>query len=381
MQIRKHRQAACLTLSLNGRLDMATAPTLEAALELDGVSKIVFDLADCAYVSSAGIRVFLKSFKLMHAAGGRMELVGVSRDVREALEVTGLGKMLTIRAKARQISIDGLELLSAGFCGEVYRLDRESVVKLYNEGVAADLAEQEKEFAMAAFVAGIPTAISYDVVSCGARTGVVYEMLDAQTLTKIILRNLDDMDSHARLLADVLHTIHAVEGDPDVFPDLKTKLRSYIGMTAEFLLPADVALLQERLARVPDAQTCVHFDIHTNNIMVRDGEPLIIDMGDLSRGSYLFDVGLLHGIYAFPELGTCEIVTKIPNDKGAELWGGFVRHYFARRPPQDLAFFMRNRHFFAALRLIVSSSFLPGLREITRDLLQTVMLPGMRAAG
>ena len=365
MHVTAQRQAGCLALSLDGRLDVVTSPAVESAIALDGVTKLVFNLADCTYVSSAGIRVFLNAYKRMNSAGGTTEIVEVSRDVRDVLEVTGLAKLITIRMRPREISVAGLELLSAGFCGECYRLDEESVVKLYNQGVAADLAEQEKEFARAAFVAGIPTAISYDIVRCGTRTGVVYEMLDADTLTKIIRRNLDDMDAHARLLADVAHTIHAVEGDPAVFPDLKTKLRAYIAATAEFLPAPDVALLQERLARVPDSSTCVHFDIHTNNIMVRHGEPLIIDMGDLSRGSYLFDIGLLHGIYAFPELGTCEHVTKIPNAKGVELWEGFVRHYFSRRPQEDLEFFMRNRHFFAALRLIVSQSFLPGLREMT----------------
>jgi len=136
--------------------------------------------------------------------------------------------------------------------------------------------------------------------------------------------------------------------------------------------------LQQCLDRVPDSSTCVHFDLHTNNIMVRAGEPLIIDMGDLSRGSYLFDVGLICGIYAFEDSGTCEVVTKIPNAKGAELWDAFVRHYFTRRPAADLEFFMEHRLFFAALRLIVSSRFLPDLRATTRDFLTTRTLPALR---
>jgi uncharacterized protein (TIGR02172 family) len=378
MNVRSLRRESQLTLFLTGRLDATTSPNLDAAVDLGGITVLVFDLDACTYVSSAGLRVFLRAHRDLHAKGGRAEIVNVSRELREVFDVTGLSKLVTTRPKVREISVHGLELLSAGFCGECYRLDQDSVVKLYNDGIGADLAEQEKEFSKAAFVAGIPTAISYDVVRCGTRTGVIYEMLEAETLSKIIRNNLNDMDRHAKLLADVAHSIHSVEGDPTVFPDLKTKLFKYLDGAAEFMPAKDIELLRRTLTEMPDATSCVHFDIHTNNIMIRNGEPLIIDMGDLSRGSYLFDVGLLHGIYAFPELGTCEVVTKIPNDKGRELWDGFVKHYFATRPSEDLNFFLRHRYFFSSLRLIVSVSFLPNLREYASHLLQTVMLPGMR---
>jgi uncharacterized protein (TIGR02172 family) len=379
MHITASRSGRRLTVALEGRLDITTAAEVEATLSLDDVDTLVFDLDACSYVSSAGLRVFLTAYRTLNARGGRAELVNVSREVREVLEVTGLSRLVTMRPRPREISIEGLERLSAGFCGECYRLDRESVVKLYNEGIGAELAEQEKEFARAAFVAGIPTAISYDLVRSGNRTGVIYEMLDADTLTQIIRRDLAEMDRHARMLADVAHAIHAVEGDPAIFPDLKPKLREAIAATGEYLAADDVALLQQCLDRVPDADTCVHFDLHTNNIMVRAGEPLIIDMGDLSRGSYLFDVGLICGIYAFEDTGTCEVVTKIPNSKGVALWDAFVRHYFAGRPAEDLAFFLEHQLFFAALRLVFSSRFLPNLRETAQQFLTTRTLPALRA--
>lgn len=65
-------------------------------------------------------------------------------------------------------------------------MDTETVVKLYNEGVEPHIAEQEKQYARAAFVMGIPTAISYDVVSCGTRSGIVFELLDAELFSAVI---------------------------------------------------------------------------------------------------------------------------------------------------------------------------------------------------
>jgi uncharacterized protein (TIGR02172 family) len=151
-------------------------------------------------------------------------------------------------------------------------------------------AEREKEYAKAAFVLGIPTAISYDVVACGSQTGVVYEMLDAELFSVVIRADIDNIPTHGRMLAAVAKAIHEVEPAPGVFPDIKERFRGYIREMDFFLSADDIAFLLRKLEEIPDAGTCVHFDIHSSNIMIRDGEPVIIDMGDLSTGSFLFDI-------------------------------------------------------------------------------------------
>jgi hypothetical protein len=79
----------------------------------------------------------------------------------------------------------------------------ETIIKLYNEGIAPEVAEQEKQFARAAFIAGVPTALSYDVVTCGSRTGVVYEMLDARLFSALIRATPDRIGEHGALLAQI----------------------------------------------------------------------------------------------------------------------------------------------------------------------------------
>ena len=46
--------------------------------------------------------------------------------------------------------------------------------------------------------------------------------------------------------------------------------------------------------------------------MIQNGDPIIIDMGDFSIGSYLFDVGLIYTLYGAEELGLSIMATKIP---------------------------------------------------------------------
>ena len=378
MDITSTRTEQRLTLALCGRLDATSAPTLEAALQLEGIRELVMDLQACDYISSAGLRGVLKAIKETARINASLVLVGAQPNVMSVLEVTGLTRLVTVKPKAREISIEGLEFISAGMCGQCFRIDRETIVKLYNEGVEPRIAEQEKEFAKAAFVMGIPTAISYDVVSCGNRTGVVYEMLDAQLFSQLIREDPQAVDAHAKTLADVARMIHTTPGDPALFPDIKHRLRGAIRQM-DFLSAPQIDILLGKLESIPDADTCVHFDLHTSNIMMREGEPVLIDMGDMSIGSYLFDVGLLCCIYGLPELGSSEVVTKIPNDTGAKLWQGFIKYYFADKPPEEFEFFERNRHFLASLRLIYTITAVPPSKDLLVSLIKGKLLANMLA--
>ena len=70
MKIEKIRNSSELTLAVEGRIDAKTAPELESVLDeaLDGVTGLTFDLKQVTYISSAGLRVFLKVQKQMNAA-------------------------------------------------------------------------------------------------------------------------------------------------------------------------------------------------------------------------------------------------------------------------------------------------------------------------
>lgn len=379
MDIDTKQDGDALTLVLAGRLDAATTPSLERALALDGVTRLTLDLDACPYISSMGLRALLGAQKRMAANGGSMLLINVSREVRDVLDMTGFSRLIPSRRKAREIPIEGLELLSAGVCGECYRLDRETIIKLYNDGIGADVAEKEKTFATAAFMAGLPTAISYDVITSGTRTGVVYEMLDATLFSAVIRNDPANIDQHAQTLARIMTTVHTTPADPAVFPDIKQSLRGYFDQMDFFLPAADIALLHRKLDGIPDADTFVHFDLHTSNIMIRDGEPVIIDMGDLSRGHYLFDIGLLATVYGVPELELCELATKIPAAEGTRLWDAFLHHYFADKSPEEYRLFESNKYFLASLRLIYTITFLPAFRDRCATFIKDLLIPRMRA--
>ena len=363
MQITIDTQGDRRTVVITGNLDSSTAPKLEAQLDVTGVREIVVDFTECPYISSAGIRILLMAHRRMAAAGGKFIARNLSPTVREIFELTGISRVITITKTAREISIEGRELLSSGVCGDCFRLDDETVVKLYKDGVDLGMAELEKRYAQAAFVLGIPTAVSYDVVTCGTRSGIVFELLNAELFSAVIRRDPQQIDQHAKRLADLATNLHAAKGDEDVLPRLKDRIRDYINQLHGVFEPAEIALLLARLEVIPDADTCVHFDLHSSNIMEQDGELVIIDMGDFSIGSNYFDIGLLYLIYGLPELGICALATKIDTAQGVQFWNSFAAHYFAGRPAEERAFFDANRYFLASLRIVCAISYLPFMRD------------------
>ena len=96
--VNKNEEGSKLTLSLEGRLDMLTTDILENALDgaLDQVEELVMDLKDLEYISSAGLRIFLKAEQAVEQKNGTMKIINLSDDVHEIFEITGFADVFTI---------------------------------------------------------------------------------------------------------------------------------------------------------------------------------------------------------------------------------------------------------------------------------------------
>lgn len=379
MQITATHSANTTTLQLVGKFDIDAVPAVETALQSSRSIRLQLNLKDCTYISSAGLRVLLATQKSLSSENRNIELIQVPKPILDILDTTGLRTILPTQPLLRDINLDDCELLAAGVCGQCFRIDEETIVKVYNEGVAPEVAEQEKHYAREAFLLGIPTALSYDVVNCGNRTGIVFEMLNAELFSRIIARNPEQLDDHARKLASIANHIGSIRPSTPAFPDMKQRMRNFLHQAETDLPKTDIDLLLSKLEEIPDDDHCLHFDLHTSNIMIKDNEPLLLDLGDLSTGSYLFDVGVLATIYADPASGICERVTQLPGDFGLRFFKRFCDHLFATKPPADRDFFEKNLNFFRALRPIYNTTFLPHFRKTWIPRLKDEILPLIRA--
>lgn len=92
------KNGSTLTVSLSGRLDINLAGKIldEIMKELEGIEQLIYDLSGLTYISSAGLRVLLTSFKEMKVREGKMTLKNVSDSVREILDMTGMSYIFEI---------------------------------------------------------------------------------------------------------------------------------------------------------------------------------------------------------------------------------------------------------------------------------------------
>ena len=95
MKITKNFENETLTVIIEGKLDTATTPqaTQEIEVELDRINKLVLDMKDLKYISSAGLRLMLSLHKKMAAKGG-MTLKNVNETNMEIFDMTGFTDIL-----------------------------------------------------------------------------------------------------------------------------------------------------------------------------------------------------------------------------------------------------------------------------------------------
>jgi len=86
-------------LSIAGRIDTATAPTLEKAInkEIDnGNRKILLNFSSVSYISSGGLRVLLATAKKLKSPGDKYALCSLSAEVNKILKLAGFNTIFSI---------------------------------------------------------------------------------------------------------------------------------------------------------------------------------------------------------------------------------------------------------------------------------------------
>jgi uncharacterized protein (TIGR02172 family) len=292
-----------LSIYLEGRITADTSSTVETEintiLEQNPHTSLVFNCEKLDYLSSAGLRVVLRIKK----AEPTLKIISVSPSVYEIFEMTGFTEMMTIEKAYKEISIDGCEQIGQGSNGKVYRINPETIVKVYfNKDALADI-HRERELARKAFVMGIPTAISYDVVKVGDTYGSVFELLNAKSYIKMIQANPCTIDKYIELSVELLKKIHSTVVKEGELPDIKLTVLDWVNYLKDYLPNDTYEKLLKMVNEVPDTHTMIHGDYHMKNLMVQDGETLLIDMDTLANGHPIFELGSIYNAYVgFSEL-------------------------------------------------------------------------------
>ena len=319
-----------LYISLTGRIDATNAADVES-----GISEIrnantgmhtVLDADTLEYISSAGLRVILR----LRKEEPQLAIINVSPEVYDVFEMTGFAEMMTVEKTYPRISLDGCEFIAKGANGAVYRYDDETIVKQYFNRDALPEIMQERENSRRAFVLGVNTAIPYGIVRIGDGYGSLTELLNATSVTKLIRANKEDLTQSVAYFVDTLKEIHSTEVEEGALPDFKKWVLEWADFLSAYLDEANAQKMRTLIEGIPDSNYMIHGDYHSNNVMVQNGEPILIDMDTLAVGHPVLELGSTFNAYVgFSELDktVIESFLGIDVDTAREFWNLSLARY------------------------------------------------------
>lgn len=326
------------TLTLCGRLDTAVSSQVSADINqllatAGTIQHLTVDAGQLEYISSSGLRILLmlaKRFK-------QFRITEVNPEVYDVLSMTGFTKMMTVERALRQLSVDGCEVIGVGGVGTVFRLNDDTIIKVFREGTTMDEVRKEITMSKEAFVMGMPTAISFDMVRVGSQYGLVYELLHAQTLSACLKQAPERVDELARKYAGLFRQMHAIQVPADSsVPDALEHERNQVLHIRRYFPQEKIDLLLQLLDTVPASNRLLHLDLQAKNAMIQNEELMLIDMGEVGYGHPILD--LAHAYSAMVSLvGDYDKIIGIPRELGTELWNRAIDYYFEGLPADVVA--------------------------------------------
>ena len=344
-----------LTVFLSGRIDSSNADATEkeiaAIRESNSYDNLILD-ADCLeYISSAGLRVVLRLKK----AESSFSVINANSDVYEIFDMTGFTEMIDIKKAYRRISVEGAEVIGQGANGKVYRINADTIVKVYLNPDSLNDIQRERDLAKKAFVLGIPTAISYDIARVGDGYGTVFELLNAKSFAKLIAEEPEKLDYYVVLYVDLLNKIHSTEVKAGDMPDMKEIAVGWAEFDREYLPEKIGEKLVNLVKAVPQDNHMLHGDYHIKNVMMQDGEVLLIDMDTLCVGNPVFELGSMFNAYeGFSSLepGISLAFLGVPHETAVAIWEKSLAKYLGTSDAAKIAYVENKAKIVGFMRLL-----------------------------
>ena len=351
-----------LTIYLEGDIDSATAAQVEMQImeiyHVHAAKEVVLDAEELRYISSSGLRVLLKLRKMEQ----NLKLINASPEVYDILDMTGFTDLFPVSKAYRKINLEECTLLGAGGHGKVFRINDDTIVKMFYTGDPIEDIEREKDYAKKAFVMGIPTAIPFDIVKSEDMYGLVFELVDADIVSNYLNEHPDQLENIAKQYAQTmkqLHTTHVAKG---ALGSTKELYRNRIEGLRAYMTDDEVETLLRINEAIPDSDTVVHGDYHPKNIMIQNGELILIDMADLTSGHPLYDLGSMALSHQIPSDGRLEQITGMKAEMVRRLWQLFLANYLGTDDPRAIEMFAKKISVVGLMKMAATLAFSEGAR-------------------
>lgn len=318
-----------IIIKIQGRLDTVASMKADKDINqaLAGIGKvnsITVDASELTFISSSGLRIILTLKKKYP----QFRIVEVQPDVYSVFEMTGFVKMMDVAKALRRRSVEGCPEIGRGGVGIVYRTAPDEIVKVFREGSSLEDVTKEISMAKEAFVLGMPTAISFDTVRVGNCYGLVYELLDATTMAKLISSTPERIPEYAVQFAKLAKELHSIEVAPGgVIPNGHANEEEAIRKIGRYFDDETINRLLDIVRCIPQGNRLLHCDLHPKNVMAQGNELMLIDMGEVSYGNPLIDLGHTYATM-MGLIGDYNNVVGFDEELGHRFFDLFIHEYY-----------------------------------------------------
>ena len=130
---------------------------------------------------------------------------------------------------------------------------------------------------------------------------------------------------------------------------------------------------------IPESDTVVHGDFHPKNVMIQNGEPVLIDMADLTTGHPLYDLGSMALSHQIPSDERIEDITGMKAEAVRRLWQLFLVHYLETDDPRTIELFVKKVSVVGLMKMASTLAFstrsrIPGVMERVIELVRQNLL-------
>ncbi|MCR5527340.1 MAG: phosphotransferase [Lachnospiraceae bacterium] len=232
----------------------------------------------------------------------------------------------------REISLEGAKLIGEGYFSKVYRIAEDEIVKVYIRNTPLEEIDNERILSRTAFIKGLPTAITFDVVKVGDKYGVVYELLNGSSFGETIKNNTVELEPNISKYAKVLKKFASTDaGEKSDLPSANDQALEKAEKIKSFITREEYERIVQVIKGMSRPNTFVHGDCHVNNLISSGNDIFVVDMATLSVGNPVFELAAIYCTYiAFEESdpGNCERFLKIPKDIVDRIFYGTLDIYF-----------------------------------------------------
>ena len=190
----------------------------------------------------------------------------------------------------KEMSADNLDLIAEGGMGKIYRINDEQILKVFNDITPEEL-EKQKASAVEVFKAMVPTAISFETVRVGNKYGIVYEFLNSTSVGKALADHPERIQEVGEKMGTLLKEQHEAPMGGRKLEYMNDRVNSWIDrIENKFIKEKDARMLREIVKAIPRGNCLLHCDFHEGNVMIHNGEYLLVDIDEVCIGHPLYDL-------------------------------------------------------------------------------------------